>query len=266
MPPHQPRRSARSRPLQHDEQHPSSHYHDAGANPRRQPTMSPRCGPRIESGSFGMLPGHADLLTALVPSVVRWRTVDGAACFCAVRGGVFAVAGGRNVSVACREGVVGDSLDELEAKYVPCARSNSKLTVRREPSKSAFMLWRCVSSCDICGPIRLPPHDRAGGCIVTSERIIARLRAEGYDLAHSHAGAGLAVRGAGFDRLARAAQRAVEREAAGSCRSRTLARRPARPDRRARLDRSSSRRCSVSSSDAGSTGASELGSFFPRPC
>ena len=68
------------------------------------------------SGSFGVLPGHADLLTALVPSVVRWRTVDGAACFCAVRGGVFAVSGGRNVSVACREGVVGDSLDELEAK------------------------------------------------------------------------------------------------------------------------------------------------------
>jgi F-type H+-transporting ATPase subunit epsilon len=69
-----------------------------------------------QSGSFGVLPGHADLLTALVTSVVRWRTVDRAARFCAVRGGVFAVSGGRNVSVACREGVVGDSLDELEAK------------------------------------------------------------------------------------------------------------------------------------------------------
>ena len=69
-----------------------------------------------QSGSFGVLPGHADLLTALVVSVVRWRTVDGAACFCAVRGGVFAVSEGRNVSVACREGAVGDSLDDLEAK------------------------------------------------------------------------------------------------------------------------------------------------------
>jgi F-type H+-transporting ATPase subunit epsilon len=69
-----------------------------------------------QSGSLGVLPGHADLLTALIPSVVRWRTADGAACFCAVRGGVFAVSSGRNVSVACREGVVGDSLDELEAK------------------------------------------------------------------------------------------------------------------------------------------------------
>jgi F-type H+-transporting ATPase subunit epsilon len=69
-----------------------------------------------QSGSFGILPGHADLLTVLVPSVLRWRTADSAAHFCAVRGGVFTVASGRDVAVACREGVVGDSLDELEAK------------------------------------------------------------------------------------------------------------------------------------------------------
>jgi F-type H+-transporting ATPase subunit epsilon len=69
-----------------------------------------------QSGSFGVLPGHADLLTVLVPSVVRWRTADGAECFCAVRGGVFTVSAGRNVAVACREGVVGDSLQDLEAK------------------------------------------------------------------------------------------------------------------------------------------------------
>ena len=69
-----------------------------------------------ESGSFGILPGHADLLTALVPSVVRWRTGDGAAHFCAVRGGVFAVSEGHNVSIGCREGVLGTSLEDLEAK------------------------------------------------------------------------------------------------------------------------------------------------------
>jgi F-type H+-transporting ATPase subunit epsilon len=69
-----------------------------------------------QSGSFGILPGHADLLTVLVPSVLRWRTVDGAARFCAVRGGVFTISSGRDVAVACREGVVGDSLDELQAK------------------------------------------------------------------------------------------------------------------------------------------------------
>jgi len=69
-----------------------------------------------ESGSFGILPGHADLLTALVPSVVRWRTADGSTHFCAVRGGVFTVSAGHNVAVACREGVLGPSLEDLEAK------------------------------------------------------------------------------------------------------------------------------------------------------
>jgi F-type H+-transporting ATPase subunit epsilon len=69
-----------------------------------------------ESGSFGILPDHADLLTTLIPSVVRWRTSDGAAHFCAVRGGVFTVSAGRNVAVACREAVLGTSLEDLEAK------------------------------------------------------------------------------------------------------------------------------------------------------
>jgi F-type H+-transporting ATPase subunit epsilon len=69
-----------------------------------------------QSGSFGILPGHADLLTVLVPSVLRWRTADGAARYCAVRGGVCTVAAGRDIAVACREGVVGDSLEDLEAK------------------------------------------------------------------------------------------------------------------------------------------------------
>jgi F-type H+-transporting ATPase subunit epsilon len=69
-----------------------------------------------QSGSFGILPGHADLLTVLVPSVVRWRTADGTSRFCAVRGGVFTVSAGRSVAVACREGVVSDSLEALEVK------------------------------------------------------------------------------------------------------------------------------------------------------
>jgi len=69
-----------------------------------------------QSGSFGILPGHADLLTVLTPSVIQWRAANGATSFCAVRGGVFTVSAGHNVAVACREGVVSDSLQELEAK------------------------------------------------------------------------------------------------------------------------------------------------------
>jgi F-type H+-transporting ATPase subunit epsilon len=69
-----------------------------------------------ESGCFGILPGHADLLTALTPSVVRWRTAAGAARFCAVRGGVFTVSMGHRVSVASREAIVGEALETLEAR------------------------------------------------------------------------------------------------------------------------------------------------------
>lgn len=67
-----------------------------------------------ESGAFGVLPGHADLLTALVPSVLTWRLADGREGHCAVRGGVLSVADGARIAVATREAVVGDDLHALE--------------------------------------------------------------------------------------------------------------------------------------------------------
>jgi F-type H+-transporting ATPase subunit epsilon len=68
-----------------------------------------------DSGAFGVRAGHADLVTLLSASVVRWRTPDGAEHYCAVDGGVLIVARGTAVSLACREAVPGDSLDALEA-------------------------------------------------------------------------------------------------------------------------------------------------------
>jgi F-type H+-transporting ATPase subunit epsilon len=68
-----------------------------------------------ESGGFGILPGHVDLLTVLRPSVVRWRGEDGVAKYCALRGGVMTVSQGRNVAIACRQGTVGADLATLEA-------------------------------------------------------------------------------------------------------------------------------------------------------
>lgn len=68
-----------------------------------------------ESGGFGILPGHADLVTVLPASVVRWRGADGTAGACVVRGGVLTVTGGRRVAVACRQGAVGEDLARLEA-------------------------------------------------------------------------------------------------------------------------------------------------------
>lgn len=69
-----------------------------------------------ESGSFGILRGHADFLTVLGSSVVRWRGRDDAEHFCAVRNGILTVRGGAEISIACREGVLGDDLARLEAE------------------------------------------------------------------------------------------------------------------------------------------------------
>jgi F-type H+-transporting ATPase subunit epsilon len=69
-----------------------------------------------ESGSFGILPGHADFLTVLTPSVLRWRAADAIEHFCAVEEGVFRVSEGSKVNIACRNGVLGDSLADLQAR------------------------------------------------------------------------------------------------------------------------------------------------------
>jgi F-type H+-transporting ATPase subunit epsilon len=85
------------------------------------------------SGAFGILPGHAAFLTVLAPSVLRWHAADGVEQFCAVKEGVLRVSGGRDVSIACREGVIGasgTSLEALEAQ-VEAARAAQLDAVRR---------------------------------------------------------------------------------------------------------------------------------------
>jgi len=69
-----------------------------------------------DSGGFGILPGHVDLLTMLPASVVRWRGADNALHFCALRAGLLTVRGGNRVAIACREGILGDEIHGLEAK------------------------------------------------------------------------------------------------------------------------------------------------------
>ncbi|MFM0111808.1 F0F1 ATP synthase subunit epsilon [Paraburkholderia nemoris] len=67
-----------------------------------------------ESGSFGIRTGHADFVTLLAPSVVRWMCADDSIHYCTVDGGVLLVSHGTDVSIACREAVPGDSLEGLE--------------------------------------------------------------------------------------------------------------------------------------------------------
>ena len=80
----------------------------------RQDVLSVRA--EDESGGFGILPGHTDLLTVLPASVVRWRNGDDVTHYCALRGGVLRVSEGRRVAIASRQGTVGDDLTALEAE------------------------------------------------------------------------------------------------------------------------------------------------------
>jgi F-type H+-transporting ATPase subunit epsilon len=77
-----------------------------------------------ESGSFGILSGHADFLTALTVSVVAWRRRDDRHRFCAVRRGVLSVSHGSLVAIATREALVGDDLERLEHGVLAEFRNN----------------------------------------------------------------------------------------------------------------------------------------------
>lgn len=96
-----------------------------------------------ESGSFGVLSGHADLLTVLPACVVRWRSEDGGDGFCAVRGGVLTVAGGTRVAIACRQAILGASLETLEGT-VETMRSAQLDAVRRARVEQARLHARAV--------------------------------------------------------------------------------------------------------------------------
>ncbi len=66
------------------------------------------------SGSFGILPGHADFLTSLAVSVVGWKAADGAQHYAAVRRGVLSVTGGSEIAISTREAVRGGDLATLD--------------------------------------------------------------------------------------------------------------------------------------------------------
>jgi len=66
------------------------------------------------TGSFGILPRHADFLTSLAVSVVSWKSSDKRERFCAVRRGVLSITGGRDIAIATREAALGDDLTRLD--------------------------------------------------------------------------------------------------------------------------------------------------------
>lgn len=79
-----------------------------------------------DSGSFGILEGHADFLTVLNVSVLRWRTKTNHTYYCALRRGVMTVRGGHNVMVATRQAVLGTDIEELEGAVLARFRAASE--------------------------------------------------------------------------------------------------------------------------------------------
>jgi F-type H+-transporting ATPase subunit epsilon len=67
-----------------------------------------------ESGAFGVLDRHADLITALTISVLVYRDREGREQFVAVRGGLLTVTGGKRAQLLTREAVQSDDLEALE--------------------------------------------------------------------------------------------------------------------------------------------------------
>jgi len=114
------------------------------------------------SGSFGILPRHADFLTSLVISVVSWKRGDGARRYCAVRRGVLTVTGGGDIAIATREAVAGDDLVTLDKTVLSRFRADLE-TERTEHVESTRLQLNAIRQ--IIG--RLRPDGRRGPGLFT---------------------------------------------------------------------------------------------------
>jgi F-type H+-transporting ATPase subunit epsilon len=96
-----------------------------------------------ESGSFGVMAGHANLLTMAAQAILRWSEMDGRRRFCAVQGALIAVSGGVTFRVSAREALIGDRLDMLEAQ-VKAMRLRASETAKQERVAATELHARAV--------------------------------------------------------------------------------------------------------------------------
>jgi len=114
------------------------------------------------SGSFGILPGHADLVTALTPSLVTWQRADGRRRWCAVRRGVLSVSAGREVAIATRQAECGDDPALLEQAV------QSRLQEARESERQARVAATKLHAAairEIIRTLRPDAHNQNGGAL-----------------------------------------------------------------------------------------------------
>ena len=109
------------------------------------------------SGSFGILPHHADFLTSLATSVVSWEGSDGTRHYCAVRRGVLTVTGGTDIDIATRDAVTGDDLATLDKAVLDRFRADieAERAERVDSTRLQLIAIRRIMR-------HLRPNDRSG--------------------------------------------------------------------------------------------------------
>ena len=114
------------------------------------------------TGSFGILPGHADFLTSLAISVVSWESSNGMRHYCAVRRGVLSVANGKDIAIATREAAPGDNLVTLDKTVLARFRADieAERTEHVESTRLQLNAIRQIMS-------HLRPDQRGGGGILS---------------------------------------------------------------------------------------------------
>lgn len=103
------------------------------------------------SGGFGLWPGHADFLTVLDVGVLSWRLAGDSWRHCALRRGVLTLRRGCELSVATREAVTGDDLQQLEGEVLTrlTLRQRTEDDARRESRQLEVRALR-----ELVGPLR----------------------------------------------------------------------------------------------------------------
>lgn len=111
-----------------------------------------------DSGAFGILPGHADFLTALSLSVATWRDEAGHEHHVALRGGTLEVRDGDTIRIATREAVADDDLGRLEREVLASFRchteeeAKARLDAQRLYLAAIRQICRFLNSARPAGP------------------------------------------------------------------------------------------------------------------
>ena len=118
-----------------------------------------------ETGAFGILPGHADFLTALSTSVVSWRDGSGREHHLAVRGGMLEMRDGEVIAIATREAAADDDLRRLETEVLAALRHRAEEEATARVDAQRLYLAAIRQICRFLRSGRAPALPGGGGIL-----------------------------------------------------------------------------------------------------